>query len=685
VLFSLEWLCELAAVRAAPERIGAALVDRGLTVEAVVADDGDHVLDLDIPANRPDCMGHLGVAREIAAAFGAPPPPPPTPAPGATAVAGAFQVRVENTELCPRYTARLVRGLRVAPSPAPLARRLARCGMRPINNVVDISNLILLQLGQPVHFFDFRRLAAAGDGCRRIAVRAAHPGERLVTLDGVPRTLDPAHLVIADDRGAVALAGIIGGAGSEIGPETVDVLVESASFDARSIRATSRALGLRTEASQRFARGSDPEAALQAQHLAAAWLGPLCAEVGAASDCYPVPRPERTLALRHAALARLLGLRPDPERVRQALAALGLAPLDADESGVRVRVPSHRLDLEREADLIEEIARHLGYEQIPCAAAEVAAPEPPGPAAAAEGCRDVLRECGFHEAIGYAMIGAGQDDPFVPAGEPAPLGLTNPLAEPAAWLRRSLLAGLLQALGLNLRRGTRDVRLFEVARVFRTGGAGPRPTEIEHAALVWSGAAEAPHWSLPRRLADLFDLLGVVERLFESLAADVAGTRSPEGPAGLHPGEAVTWRGAGGTVLGFAGRLHPALAREFPEPVYVAELDLEALGREPGVERRFARISNLPAVFRDLSLILKPETSWARTLAVLRSIAAPAPVRFEVVDRYEGPPLPPRAASLTVRFVLSPAERTLTDPETEAYRLELVAALGRELGAVLRG
>jgi phenylalanyl-tRNA synthetase beta chain len=682
---SLGWLRELVAIeREDPKRLAEILTARGLTVDAVVEQGGDTVLDLDVPANRPDCLGHLGVAREIAAATGRPllarkPAPEGTGEP----VERAVSVTVEAEDLCPRYTARVVRGVRIAPSPPEVVARLEACGLRSINSVVDVSNLVLLETGQPVHTFDLDRIPSG-----KVRVRRARADERLTTLDGVERRLDSDMLVIAGGETAIAMGGVIGGAATEIGPATRNVLVEAASFLPRSVRRTAKRLGLVTDASQRFERGVDPEAVLPAQDLAASLLASLAGGAPAPGvlDVRVKAASPRTLVVRRSRVRLLLGFDPGLDAMRDALAALGLAPVEQPEDALRVTVPSFRVDLEREADLVEEIGRHLGYDRIPSRRPDAAAAGAVSPVRAAEErARDLLSDLGFHEATSYAMVPAGDDAPFVAPGAPEALAIVNPIAEGFACLRRSLLPGLLRAVDLNLRRGSADVRLFEVGRVFARKEPGAFPDEPRHVALAWSGAA-SPRWhgDEPRE-ASLADVAGVAETLLRALRPSLALDPLPASRPGLHPGRSVGWSAAG-RLVGIAGEAHPDLraSLDLRARVLLAELDLEALASIPEPPRAYRPIPRVPAVTRDLSLVLPEGVAYRDVVAALAAEPAPAPATFELVDRYEGPPLLPGQVSMTVRVILQPAERTLQDAETEEYRTRLVAALDRALSVKLR-
>ncbi len=683
--FSLSWIRQLLPLEADASAVAEALTSRGLPVDAAEARGPDTVLEVDVPANRPDCLGHLGIARELAAAFDLKPKPrPAAPRTSGAPVEREVAVRVEDEGLCPRYTARLVRRVRVGPSPGWVVSRLEACGLRSVNNVVDASNLVLLELGHPIHAFDLARLTGPA-----IVVRRAREAESLVTLDGLERRLEPSMLVIADASQPVAVAGVIGGADSEIRETTRDVLIEAAWFEPRQVRRTARRLGLVTEASHRFERGVDPEGVVDAQETAARLLHELAGGAPAPGllDLYPSPRPPRRLSVRLERMRLLLGYDAGSNAAERALRTLGFDPR-REGTVLHVTVPSWRVDVEREADLVEEVARHLGYDLVPGRAPILAPPTASGVVAASEErTRDILAHLGFHEALSYVMIGPGEDDPFVAPDAPPQLSLANPLGEALGRLRRSLAVGLLRAVDGNLRRGVRDVRLFEVGRVFLSRGDGGFPREPSRVGLAWSGAAEPRHWSRKPREADLYDAAGVVESLIEGHRPGLALNRSGSGLPGLHPGRSLAWVPAAGDVVAWCGEIHPDLRDRFDikENVLLAEVDLDALAAVPRPTPRYHPISRFPAVTRDLSFVLAPGTTYERVLEVLRAVPAPDAVEFEIVDRYEGEPLAPGEVSLTVRLVLQPLSRTLTDEETEAFRLALVRALEREAGARLRG
>jgi phenylalanyl-tRNA synthetase beta chain len=674
MLISLQWLKELVPVTADAPEVARRLTARGLTVDAVTAAGDDTVFDIDVPANRPDGLGHVGIAREVAAAFGLV-LTPRSPAPAAAAVPPAVAVTILADDVCGRYTAQVVRGVAVGPSPDWVVARLAACGLRSINNVVDASNLVLLELGQPVHFFDLGTIAGPA-----IRVRRARAGESLRTLDGIDRTLTGEMLVIADEARPIALAGVIGGASTEIRPATTDVLVEAAWFAPASVRQTARAFGLSTDASQRFERGCDPDAPPVAQDLAARLLAELAggAPEGALIDERPGEAGTRERFVRLARCSRLLGYAPSMSEAASALGALGLAPKVSGDA-LTVTVPTWRVDLEREADLVEEIGRHLGYDRIPSRTPPgVPRPSPGGGRSGLEETiRDRLAACGFNEAFNYAMIGPGEDEAFVPAGSPPPLALTNPIAETLGFLRRSLLPGLLRATDQNLRRGSAELRLFEVGGVFEARGAGELPSEPSRAGFAWSGPSSPPHWSAPSRPVDAWDAAGLIEDLLVIASGQRPFRRERGVLAGLHPGQSMSWRDDAGRLVGWCGPVHPDLAGRLGlvAPVFLGEVDLDLAALTPAAGASYRAISNQPATWRDLSLVLEPDAASGAVLAALGVVPPPAPVSMTWIDRYAGPPLAAGQVAMTLRVMLHPLDRTLNDAEVEAYRAELVGAL----------
>jgi len=524
------WLRDIVPVPDDVDTVAREISLRGFEL-AGVEHGREPVIDFEITANRPDCLSHVGIAREASAIWGIPiasgsgnqpgsvvpdpgsgssPVAPPggshhhgrIPDPGSP-IPAAVEVTIEAPDLCPRYCAQVF-DVKVAPSPAWMQQRLEAAGVRPINNIVDVTNYVMLEIGQPMHAFDLERLAR-----KRIVVRRARAKEPIRTLDGIDRTLDSDMLVIADAERALAVGGVMGGADSEISSTTRTIALESAYFEPTSVRGTSKRLGLKTEASARFERGSDIE--LPPRGIARA--AELFVEIGAGTplspmtDRYTGPRAPRKIRLRTSRIARLLGQAVPAEDIPRYLRPLGfdIAPQNGDGEW-RVTVPSFRVDVTREEDLIEEVGRHYGFDRLPVRFPTLdIAQAPPDPAIARDRLvRQALTSAGFSEAMTFAFIERQAALPFCAPGV-EPTAIQNPLSEKFAVLRPSLLPGLVDSCAHNRRRGRKDIQLFEIGSRFTPAGEG------RAAAFVWMGAATPPHWSGASRTVDFFDAKGTVE------------------------------------------------------------------------------------------------------------------------------------------------------------------------------
>ncbi|HVC21043.1 MAG TPA: phenylalanine--tRNA ligase subunit beta [Vicinamibacterales bacterium] len=655
----------------------------------------DAVIDFEITANRPDCLSLLGMAREAGTAYDRP-LRPLGEAPGLDRMAlpagesDAVSVTLDAPDLCPRYAAAAA-DVRVGPSPAWLALRLEAAGVRPISNVVDITNYVLLELGHPTHAFDLDRL-----GGRALRIRRARPGEMLVTLDGVSRTLADDMLVIADADRAQAVAGVMGGAAAEVSSATRRVVFESAYFTPTSVRRTSKRLGLMTEASARFERGADINAPL----LALERIGALLRLIGAGTivghvvDRYPAPRGPVTIRLRRARLASLLGVQVADGEVERIFRGLGLdAARLAD--GWDVTAPTFRVDLRREADLVEEVGRHYGYDRLPAVFPVPAAPPAPDDPRVSRDrlVRRVLLAAGLSEAMTYAFIEQRAHEAFGLADQDV-VPIANPLSASFEVLRRSLLPGLVEAVARNRHHQQRDVRLFELgARFSATDG------ETRGVAVAWTGAAADGHWSGTGRDVDFFDVKGLVERLADVLRLPVRV--APIAHPALVPGRAgallVEAASASHGQIGLLGQLQPAIAesRGLPgaDPVYVAEIDLDAAWEAglqidlAGATRGAGAIEPLPrfpSVLRDISLLVDASLPASTVRGTIHAHAPGWLAGVTFFDRYQGKGIPEGRVSLSVRLTFRSPERTLTDAEVQEAAEAIVAALVREHGVVQR-
>ncbi len=670
------WVCDHLEGAADADTMAGRLTAAGLNVEVREKHGGsDEVWDIDVTTNRPDAMNHRGVAREAAAAAcGSLKPLALTIAEGSTPAGSLASVVVEDAAGCPRYCARVVRGVRVGSSPTWLAARLEACGVRPINAVVDATNYVLLDVGQPLHAFDLATLSG-----RQIRVRRARAGETMTTLDGVARRFTAEDVLICDAARAVAVAGVMGGAATEISAGTTDVLLESATFDPVAVRRTARRLDLSTEASRRFERGADRAMARLALDAVAALIvrlagGEIAAGVLDSAPALPAPR---QIALSLARLDAFAGCQIPAERVLAILTALELAPRRAGDS-VTCTVPAHRVDLELAEDLYEEVLRHFGYDNVP-SLLPVAATTPGarlGSWPLTERARNAMAAAGLAEAVTYSFVAAEVEaataaTPLASRGEAVPV--LNPISSRLAVMRRSLLAGLVEAVAGNLRRGAGRVALGEVGRAFFATGGQPR--EEERLAIALAGAAGP--WDAPR-LLDFADLKGLIEEVFEGLG--IAGaTWRPSSAAVLGGGEAAEVV-AGGAVIAVVGRLADGLATLFDldAPVWVAELDLAAAAA-PGVPE-FQPLPRFPAVAADLTIRHRLSLPYAELVAAIRRDGAAWIGDVAPVARYRGEGVAGDEVKSTVRIVYRHDDRSLTQEEVNTAHFALMEALARDLG-----
>src|SRR6185503_18168198 len=622
MLISYNWLRELTDTALTPLELRERLTMVGLAIDAVEEIEGDSVIDVEVPSNRPDCLSHIGIAREVAVIEKSQVQSPKSKVfatEGRAADLTAVEIRDED--LCPRYAARVVRGVTIAPSPPWLAKRLGEIGKRPINNVADITNYVLHEFGQPLHAFDLAKLSE-----HRIVVRLANAGEKLTTLDGVERKLDPRMLVIADAVQPVALAGIMGGLDSEISLTTTEVLIESAYFNPDSVRRTARQLGMDTEASRRFERGADCENVLNAQARCVELICEIAGGVASedAIDVYPNPLPARSIAFRPARVESLTSVRVELAEMTRILAALGFREGEPQPNGpLTFAVPSWRVDVGIEEDLIEEVARHVGYDKI---ASELPPSNFAGEYQPAERKRRDLRRTltsqGFDEAINFSFIATAHDELFelLPSfslpqrgeEEKALVCLNNPILEDATRMRPTLLPGLLESVRHNLNHGNRDVRLFEIGRVFAGSEARELPGERESLALIATGGATEEGRAQASREIDFYELKGALEAAFDAMKlAPLSFTRGSI--EHLRDGQAAHVTLADGAAVGSVGRLAESLATsyKFRQPVYVAELDLTALLDSERRPAQYVPLPRYPSVVRDVTLLVGRDVSFA--------------------------------------------------------------------------
>ena len=647
----------------------------------------DVVFDLEVTPNRPDLNSLIGIAREIAAVTGNPLRLPQVTLPETQGASAS--IRLEATELCSRYTARVIRGLKVGPSPAWLRSNLEKVGLRSINNVVDISNYVMLETGQPLHTFDLRRIQANAVGLPEVVIRRASDGEKFTTLDGREHTLNPENLLIADATGGIALAGIMGGLHSGIQDDTTDVLIESAYFTPTGIRRTSKSLALRSDASYRFERGADVQAAESAGRRCVQLLLEVAGGTvsGANVDAFPNPPQVKELTLRHDRAQVVLGVEIPSETQAQFLSGLGLEEVgQGSRSGSATsvwRVPSWRVDLKREVDLVEEVARLFGVDRIPSTTPRGAVGAHPFDATYdrfAE-VRRILTGLGLDEAQGQTLI----SDTAARWVSPDVVLLVNPLSSDMNALRPSLLPGLLDSLNHNLSRRNGDVQLFEMGRVFSLQNGVAR--EGWRVAIALTGARDPRFWSGADRdaKADVFDLKGLLEELIERLGLrGVVYARRPESTALMLESATVTLGGK--LPLGQLGQLLPTLAKRYDlrDAVLLAELDLDILLARGNSARSFKPLAAFPSIQRDVAMIVPEAITHEAVLSAVKQAKSNNLEAVELFDVFRGKHVPEGHKSLAYSFTYRAADRTLKDEEVQAAHDRLVGVFQSALGATLR-
>ena len=664
------------------------LADDGLAPGRPLADVlpiATEVIELEITPNRPDCLGVYGLAREVHAATGAPLAPPPWQREAVTGEPPAgVEVRVE-TELCPRFTARLFEEVTVGPSPPWLKARLMAAGQRPISNVVDVTNYVMLLTGQPLHAFDFDRVAGG-----RLVVREARDGERVETLDGEVRELDADVVVIEDTDGPTSMAGIMGGARSEVGAGTTRVLMEAATWNGPNIRRSSTRLGLRSEASTRFEKQLQPEQALEAQAVAARLMVEVCGArpIGGAVDIGGPGPPPRELHLRERRVAELLGAEIPAGRCAQILGSLGFEAFEVP-AGVDVGVPHWRRDdVTREVDLIEEVARIDGMERLP--ATLPSRPDAGGRLTPAQRARrrveDALAGRGLLEVQGWSFQSPSVarrlrlDETDYP-----PVRLANPLSEEQSVMRTLLVGSLLDAAAYNASRGAANLRLFEIGAIYRARARGELPDERRHVAALLCGSARPPSWREPEPpLADVFAAKGILGGLLGTLRVQSEVGASLAFPF-LHPGRAGEVR-VSGEPVGWIGELHPLVLRGWDLDAGAAfELDLDRVADLAGdVLPIYRDVTSFPAVRQDVAVVVDEAVPAADVVAVVRRTAGELLASVEIFDVYRGEQVGAGRVSLALALEFRAGDRTLTDEEVAGVREAIAAALRAQLGGELR-
>ena len=633
----------------------------------------DSVVDFEITNNRPDCLSVRGLAREAAATFGTPLSlPEPRVKGSGDSILNYLDVDILEPELCPRYTARFVKNVRIAPSPEWLRRRLRASGVRPINNIVDITNYVMLEYGQPMHSFDYRCISGS-----HILVRRAMEGEAMATLDGSPRALSPDMLVIADEGKAIALAGIMGGENSEITEDTTSVVFESANFNGTSVRRTAISLGMRTDASSRFEKGLDPLGTLPAVERACELVELLDAGdvVDGVIDVVARDSWPTKLKLEPEKVNKLLGIDVSAGEMQTILEKLGFT-----FEGDTMTVPSWRGDVEHYSDIAEEVARFYGYDRIPATAFRGVITQGglTEKQSLEQNVRRLCRDLGYHEILTYSFLGQSDNDlSGMPADHPLrdSFRILNPLGEDKAIMRTTLLSSMLGSLSLNNNRRNKDVKLFDLGKVYLRDEASPLARETRHLALGAFGEG-----------GEFYAMKGAIEALLRLLRIREPEFRACADHYAFHPGRCAKIYTAEGAELGVFGEIHPKVKENYgiTDPLCAAELDFDALCAARGEDPQYEPLPRFPAVLRDLAVVCDEAVTAAALEKCIRSAGGELLKAVDFFDVYRGLPIAPGKKSVAFSLSFRGEDRSLKDGDIEPHMTAILAALERELGAILR-
>ncbi len=685
MLFSSNWLARYVELPEETSHLAELLTRCGMVVEDIRSHSDGALLDLDIPSNRVDAMNHYGLAREIATARRSDLQAPEISVnESGPATDQLTAIAIDDLNGCPRYTARLIRGVKVEPSPQWLANLIESIGLRPLNNVADITNFVLWELGHPLHAFDFDQLVD-----HQIVVRRARKSETFVALDHIEHNLTSSDLVIADGQRPVALAGVIGGAETSITNDTVNVLLEGAWFDPATVRATAHRLNLHTDASHRFERSPAHDGMLLAIDRAASLIqeiGGGALSRGTVDVVGTLPEPVNT-TLRQTRLKGLLGIEVPSSEVEEILTRLGFS-LAAKTGGYDVGVPSFRPDVTREEDLIEEVGRHNGYDRLPATLPVVRSIQDSGtPEILGEQrLKQSLVAAGCREIMSSSLSSLLEQSGFVGQVEDL-ISINNPISEELSVLRAHLVPGLLGAVAHNLNHGQTSLRLFEVGRCFAGPLTDDGVTEYWSMAIALTGSQRRDHWKDVSTPVDFYDLKGIVEHVTKQMAWPKWQWGAGKSPGIDQSATALIRNGAGGNIpAGWAGRISADTAQTFDidAEVWVVELNIDKPIGLPHPTTPYRPVSRFPGGSRDVALVLPEGSNYGVVETTVRAAAAEAMLPLAgitLIEIYKGDEIPPGHRGMTLRFTFRAADRTLTAAEIEAGQKKLVDTLSKKLGA----
>jgi len=679
---STEWLQEYIEIHESPQQLKEDLSGIGLLVEAVEEADGTSVLEVEVTANRPDCLSHIGIARELSALYERPLRFPEIEK-NLTVESDRihFKIEIKDAGLCPRYSALVFDGVRVAESPRWMQQRLMAAGMRPLNNIVDITNYVLLEMGHPLHAFDYDILRQG-----KIVVAKARQGEKMHTLDGVERELDDRILLINDGEGPVAIAGVMGGLDSEISMSTTRVLLESAYFQPDSIRRTSKKLGLSTEASYRFERGADWDVTVPAIGRVCRLMEKLTGAkiAGSLQDIYPNKKVPVCISLRQENAAKLIGVPLEKGFIQSTLGRLNFKLEETGPDSWKVTCPTYRADMELEADLIEELVRFFGYQNIPTTLPPSNTVGRYSPVYQLENAlRNILTGFGFSEAVNLSFADEADAEEFL-TGTDKRISVRNPLTEDSKYMRTSLLPGLVRAAKRNFNVDQRLVRLFEIGKVYRHGPDGSL-TERNMLRIIGNGGYTDKNWNQPAAGFDYFHMKGALEALLRGIRIRSFEFESANAFDWLNAADAAVLK-IGGNQAGMLGSLSTALEEKYKlrQSACLAEIEFESLARHAFAPVNFEPLPRYPSSERDISIVVDQDLAYGSIRSRIMELKIAELANIALIDVYEGKKIPFGKVSLTVRLSFQDREKTLTVDRVQDFVDTVLSCLHKTYGAELR-
>ncbi|MFA6320245.1 MAG: phenylalanine--tRNA ligase subunit beta [Candidatus Omnitrophota bacterium] len=676
---SYNWLKDYINLNAAPEKLAELLTMSGLTTESILHKEGsDYILEIEVTANRPDWLSHIGVARELSAITGNKLKLPILPKIKTSKDKAGIKVNVEEKTLCPRYTLQVIKDVKVADSADGIRKKLDAMNLRPVNNVVDITNFCLFETGQPMHAFDMDKIEGG-----EIIIRKARKGEKIVTIDGVERTLTESMLVIADKVKAIAIAGVMGGINTEVTNATKNILLEAASFDQISVRRTARSLGISTDSSYRFERKIDINNIVYSSSRAASLIketarGEICNFIDIGKN---IPA-KKTITLRFSKLEATLGIEVPALTAKRIISSLGMKIKKTSKSGIVVEPPPFRYDLNTEIDVVEEVARIYGYNKIPSTIPEIVEQENKIPVEMTVETivRTILTGLGADEIITYSLLGKNMLTVSDTALNTI-VEIKNPLSSEQEVMRPNLVSGMLSSILWNINRKAKDLKLFEIGKIY-IRESDIKFAEKKHLSIGITG--EVTSWIEGARACSFFDLKGMVEAALSALGIDKVIFKTTSGD--IYSRSCSASIEISGEVIGMIGEVYREMLNKFDvkDNVYFCELSLETIIKHANLKKRFVELPKYPSAHRDMSLVVPKDVLNADLIDLVKSTAGTILKEIKLIDRYAGKQIPDGKVSLTYRLEYADLSKTLEEKDVTSVHSNILRVLEEKLDAKLR-